>query len=273
MADVCTEEVISTQKERHGLYPIYSGEETCAPGHYWGAGVRGTYLVHYVISGKGVFYCGPNKYPVQKGQIFVIFPGTIVKYQADTQNPWRYAWVGFQGDEAKDIFSQVGITLQTPVFTMQNGAEVLKLLRTMPSERGAELKQNLAFTASLYAFMSLLAENTTESVTSENVYADTAVKYIKAHYSEDLSVDQIAEHIGIGRKYLFAVFKRALGLSPKDYIIYYRIERAKEFLQNVQLPIGSIAYSVGYKDPLTFSKMFKIKTGLSPTEYRDRKNG
>lgn len=270
MSNVCQEEVASVKKERYGLYPIFRGEETCAPGHCWGAGVRGHYLVHYVISGEGVFYCGTGKYPVQKGQMFVIFPGTIVKYQADTKNPWHYIWVGFQGDEAKDIFSQVGISVRNPVVTMSNGTEVLKLLRAMPAERSAELKQNLAFSASLYSFMSLLAENKGEGVTGENVYVSTAVKYIKAHYSEDITVDQIAEHIGIGRKYLFAVFKRALGMSPKDFIIHYRIERAKEFLQDVQLPIGSIAYSVGYKDPLAFSKIFKSKTGLSPSRYREK---
>ena len=66
----------------------------------------------------------------------------------------------------------------------------------------------------------------------------------------------------------FTIFKRMLDLSPKDYIVYYRMERAKEFLQDARLPVGSIAYSVGYRDPLTFSKMFKLKTGLSPTEYR-----
>jgi transcriptional regulator GlxA family with amidase domain len=46
------------------------------------------------------------------------------------------------------------------------------------------------------------------------------------------------------------------------------MERAKEFLQDALLPIGSVAYSVGYRDQLTFSKIFKLKTGFSPTEYR-----
>ena len=59
-------------------------------------------------------------------------------------------------------------------------------------------------------------------------------------------------------------------LPPKDYIINYRIEKAKVFLKDLSLPIGNVAYSVGYKDPLTFSKMFKLKTGVSPTEYREK---
>ena len=268
MVNACAVEMEQTKKDRYALSPQFSGEEKCAAGHCWGAGVRATYVIHYVISGEGIFYCGPNKYTVHAGQIFVIFPGTVVKYQADREEPWHYAWIGFYGDEAKEILSQVGISVQNPVITLKNGAAALALLRDMPTERSAELKRNLTFKANLYAFMSLLMENANQNINSENVYLSTAVKYIKAHYSEDITVDQVASHVGIGRKYLFAIFKRTMHLSPKDYIIYYRMERAKEFLQDALLPIGSVAYSVGYRDQLTFSKIFKLKTGFSPTEYR-----
>jgi AraC family transcriptional regulator of arabinose operon len=102
------------------------------------------------------------------------------------------------------------------------------------------------------------------------VYLTTATRYIKAHYTEDVTVDKVASYVGISRKYLFAIFKNTLNVSPKDYIINYRIEKACEFLKDFNVPIGNVAYSVGYKDPLTFSKMFKQKTGVSPTEYRKK---
>jgi len=266
--DPCSIGAEYIKTDNYALTPVCSGEEKCAPGHYWGAGVRSMYMIHYIISGEGTFYCGPNKFTVRAGQIFVIFPGTIIKYQAAAKNPWHYTWIGFYGEETKDIFSQVGISLQNPVFTLKNGTAALALFRGMPAERSAELKQNLTFKANLYAFMSILAEHAAPNTNSENVYLSTAVKYIKAHYNEDITVDHLASHIGIGRKYLFAIFKRSLNLSPKDYIICYRMERAKDFLLDAQLPIASIAYSVGYRDALAFSKMFKLKTGFSPTEYR-----
>jgi AraC-like DNA-binding protein len=62
-----------------------------------------------------------------------------------------------------------------------------------------------------------------------------------------------------------------MGVSPKDYMLEYRMKKAVEFLADESLSIGNIAYSVGYKDPLTFSKMFKVKMGVSPTEYRKAK--
>ena len=85
--------------------------------------------------------------------------------------------------------------------------------------------------------------------------------------AEDITVELLASYIGIGRKYLYSLFKRFLNLSPKEYIIAYRMERAKDFLQDMQLSVGSVACSVGYQDPLTFSKMFKLYTGISPSEY------
>ena len=140
----------------------------------------------------------------------------------------------------------------------------------MPTERGGNVYENLKFSACLYEFMSLLAEETNQPEKTENAYLTTATRYIKAHYTEDITVDNVSSYIGISRKYLFAIFKNARNVSPKDYIINYRIVKAKVFLKDLSLPIGNVAYSVGYKDPLTFSKMFKLKTGVSPTEYREK---
>ena len=265
----CVENYNLPKRKDMGLLPISSGEEQCAPNHSWGAGVRSHYLIHYVISGTGVFYCGPNKFTLEKGQVFVIFPGTVVKYQADASNPWHYAWVAMHGEEAAEIFRQAGVTLFQPVATVHEPATAIQLLRDMPTERSAEPERNLLFKARLYEFLSLLIPRKTRKEDGENAYLTSAQHYIKAHYNEDISVDQVAQHISISRKYLFAIFKKHLGISPKEYIMDYRIKRAKEFLEDPDIPIGNIAYSVGYRDPMTFSKMFRLKTGLSPSQYRE----
>ncbi len=268
MNDSCNTNIDLPKKQYQALLPVCSGEEKCDPDHYWGAGVRSTYLIHYVVSGKGVFYCGTGKHIVRRGQIFVIFPGTVVKYAADTNNPWHYLWVAFSGDEAKEILAQAGVTLKDPVVTLRRPEAALDILRDMPQERSADMENNLRFLARRYEFFSLLVESGLGEERGENVYLTTARRYIKAHYTEDITVDRVASNIGISRKYLFAIFKKYLDISPKDYIIEYRIKKAKDFLLDKKLSMSNVAYSVGYKDPLTFSKMFKLKTGMSPSEYR-----
>lgn len=265
----CFNEPIKTNSVSYGITPLSVDEEKCAPLHSWGAGVRNHYLIHYVISGKGTFYCGTNKYTVKSGQIFVIIPNTIVKYQADEHNPWHYIWATFTGDEVKEIFNSVGISNLNPVITLTNGAEVLQLLRSMPKERSSDLAENMRFKSQLYDFMSLLVASFKSNEKQQNSYYDIAVRYIKSHFFEELSVDEISAFIGISRKYLYALFKKECGKSPKDYIVDYRIKKACELLKRNDLTISNIAFSVGYRDPLTFSKIFKQKTGLSPTDYKN----
>ena len=269
MSNVCCSDYEFDPKIKPSLVPIASGEEHCAPLHSWGAGVRSHYLIHYVISGKGVFYCGTNKFHLKKGQIFVVFPDTIVKYEADESDPWHYIWINFYGEEAKSIFQSLGITLKAPIKNVQNGNDLVEALRQMPPERTADMSDNLKFSAKLYEFMSLLARDGCRTENKESDYFETAVRYIKAHYYEQITVESIAGYVSISRKYLYAIFKNKLGISPKDYIINYRMEKAKEFLLNESLSVGSVAYSVGYDDSLNFSKMFKSKTGMSPSEYRN----
>ena len=266
MDNCCNIDSYVPQKQSLPLMPISSGEEKCAPGHYWGAGVRAHYLVHYVISGKGVFYCGTQKHKITKGQIFVIFPGTVVKYQADEKEPWHYAWVTFAGDEAKDIFKTIGLSVQNPVMTVTNGDAIINTLRKMPEARVSDMSVNLNFSSKLYKFLSLMA--TDEKSNTDNAYFEAAVSYINANYHSKLTVESIAEYVGISRKYLFALFKDNIGISPKDYITDYRIRRAMELLEDNTLPICNVAYSVGYNDQMTFSKVFRQKKGMSPTEYR-----
>ena len=256
------------KKEYPSLFPLAHDEEICLPGHYWGWGIRSHYIIHYVVSGKGYLHYEGRDFTIGEGQMFVVFPRTLIKYEADERDPWHYSWINFYGSEAEEIFALLGITPEDPVFSMKNGDEGLEILRKMPTERGADLEKNLDFTALLYEFMSLLLKNREAHDKGENIYLTAAKRYIRAHYFEDISVEKIAAHVGISRKYLFAIFKSYLGISPKDYIVNYRMKRAVEFLGSEELRVADIAYSVGYKDPLTFSKMFKLKIGVSPTEYR-----
>ncbi len=93
---------------------------------------------------------------------------------------------------------------------------------------------------------------------------------MKSHYSEPITVDALAEYIGISRKYLYAIFKKNRGCSPKENIVDYRLSRACDFLKDQRLSVGQVSYSVGYTDPLMFSKMFKKKIGVSPTDFREQ---
>ena len=93
-------------------------------------------------------------------------------------------------------------------------------------------------------------------------YAFEAMKEIRQNYQKEISVTYMAEQIGISRTHLSHCFKLIYQKSIQDYITSYRMEKAQELL------IQEIAFLVGYKDELYFSKVFARLYGMSPSKFR-----
>ena len=78
----------------------------------------------------------------------------------------------------------------------------------------------------------------------------------------------MCSYIGITRSYLTKIFKESLHVSPYEYLLGVRMNKASLLLQATTLPVKQIAEMVGYKDALVFSKAFKQKIGISPKAFR-----
>ncbi|MFC4779310.1 helix-turn-helix domain-containing protein [Paenibacillus sp. GCM10023252] len=91
--------------------------------------------------------------------------------------------------------------------------------------------------------------------------------YIIHHYDEDIQHQDLERVSGLTRNYIILSFKRVFGLSPMQYLVSVRVQKAKELAVQTDLSVGQIARSVGYADVHTFGKMFKKKTGVSLTQY------
>ena len=99
----------------------------------------------------------------------------------------------------------------------------------------------------------------------------TAKAYINENFtSEALSVNEIADYIGISSNYLSSVFKREYRQGIHEYITALRIERAREMLIHTDKSVGAIGAAVGYPNPYHFSMNFKKHTNMAPTEYRKK---
>lgn len=97
---------------------------------------------------------------------------------------------------------------------------------------------------------------------------DRAAAYIQDKFSEELSLEEVAEQVHLNPHYFSKVFKQQTGETFIDYITRLRIDKAKELILDLQLSLKEICYMVGYKDPNYFSRVFKKVTGVTPSEYR-----
>ena len=89
--------------EQSSLTVYFCGKESCQPGHYFGPAVRPHYLIHVILEGKGIFQKSGVTYSLKKGDAFLIPPMESTYYQADQEDPWIYAWVGFDGKSCPEL--------------------------------------------------------------------------------------------------------------------------------------------------------------------------
>jgi len=96
----------------------------------------------------------------------------------------------------------------------------------------------------------------------------TVKRFIKNHIDQELNRDMIANHVFLNPDYLSRILKRETGYSVSDYVLIERINLAKELLATTNIPVSSIAASVGHTNFSHFAKIFKKHTGVGPSEYR-----
>ncbi|MBL9215941.1 MAG: helix-turn-helix transcriptional regulator [Opitutaceae bacterium] len=99
--------------------------------------------------------------------------------------------------------------------------------------------------------------------------AREAIDYIRIHYAEAVSRQQLAARLRCSPAHFSRVFSRVTGHSFKDFLQRCRLERAKELLRESHLQVAEIAATVGYQDPFQFSKMFRKREGVSPRQFRE----
>jgi AraC-like DNA-binding protein len=263
------------RKDHTELDMYHCGVEDCAPGHGYGPAVRDHFLIHYIREGRGIFRVGETIYRLTKGDGFLICPGIVTYYQADWTEPWRYSWVGFHGSLAEAYLKDARLSPFSPVFHYRNDAYLSECIQTMIASKSMVQGREAFLKAQVYLFLAqLIATAAEDGISSQygsskqESYVKNAVEYIRMNYSRKITVTQLAHYIGIDRSYLCALFKASLGMGPQEFFIRYKIDRACELMRNPALSLGDISRSVGYDDPLQFSKIFRRVRRQSARDFR-----
>ncbi|WP_284638439.1 response regulator [Paenibacillus silviterrae] len=97
---------------------------------------------------------------------------------------------------------------------------------------------------------------------------DRAKKYITERYTEEVSLEEVADYVHLNPHYFSKIFKQQFGDTFIDFVTRLRIDKAKILIAEARLSLKEVCYEVGYKDPNYFSRVFKKVTGFTPTEYR-----
>ncbi len=271
MQEVYKQSFKHTSSEHVELSVLSCGLEKCNASHIWGPGIRDHYLIHLVLSGKGVYRSNEQEFELSAGDLFLVSRRTLNSYIADSQDPWEYAWVGFNGAIANKLVLQLPFSKSKPIHHTQNVTQLENILQEMYSSHGFSPKEDTAMIGHLYLFLSKLMHETmhteTQNKNTSTQYVLDAIKFIQGNYSHCISIDDVAKSIGVSRSHLYRVFMANIGKSPIDYLTEYRINEACNLLQSGNLSIAEVAISVGFFDQFYFSRVFKKLLGMPPSKY------
>ena len=247
------------------------GLEECAPGHSFSTAFTDRFLIHYVLSGRGIFRTGGREYDVLAGNAFLI-GSRYGYYEADMHDPWTYAWVNISGDAAIAFLKLTGLSAEAPIYRT---ADKDKVDRHIYSMLDAASLGGLSLYGGVFSLLGTMAETNAEkpdcgagNESSASRYVELCREYIHTNYYRNISVSDVCAAAGLEYSYLFRLFKSMTGTSPGRYLTDYRLSRAAFLLRETSMSVGEISDAVGYEDRTAFSKAFAKSRGMSPKYYR-----
>ncbi|MGM9551068.1 MAG: AraC family transcriptional regulator [Clostridia bacterium] len=256
--------VVNRFREFNDFNIIQYGHEDCAPGYSIGNFVRSNYLIHYIHKGSGVYKANGREYSLKANDAFLIRPDEITYYAASKEDPWEYSWVEFSGDGISKFLEETDFSDDN--LALSNIPECAEHIKKLVS---ADVTNQYLLAGYLYQFLSVFVSYKPNTGSMADEYVKAAVNYIHTfYYHTNINVEQISSFIGIDRSYLYRIFKEKTGVSPKKYIIDYKLKTAAKLLRETSLSVGQVALSAGFDDQLYFSTVFKKCYGLPPTKYR-----
>lgn len=253
-------------------------------GYGYGPMIRDHWLLHFVRKGKGIVRVEDMEYEVNESQIFAIRPHQITYYESSLESPWEYYYIGFRGNWAVQIMKDIGfIDEESIVVRIHNPDVIFSLLKKMKKYTERYLQNGdgaLGIYGCIYEIFQLFSEESekacivSEGVRKENFfqneYTKTIISIIETSFSEQISIQELANRLHLNRSYMSELFAKDTGMSIKSYLTDRRMQWAMIRLQDPKCSVKSVASACGYSDSLYFSKVFHQTFGISPTKYREK---
>lgn len=247
------------------------GRRLGAPNHRFGPSDRAHYWLIFLKEGSGYYETEGIRYRLEKGCLFIAYPNRRIRYYADPGSVWSIYWVSIDEAVFDTYLTEMGITESNPVLPIRSPSELERtfeaLLNAIPDET---LASRFLCVSMLYKLLSQIAPAEKATV-SKRDYVEEAIFFMTSHSSEHITGVDIANTVGLDISYFSRVFKKRTGMRPIAWLNRYRLDRASVLLTETDMKINEIALSVGFDDPLYFSRKYTEYFGISPSQWRKQK--
>lgn len=280
---------VSRRDKNWGLYATTAGEARVAShtdyplvGHPkgfafdWRHGrILEGFAFLYISSGSGMLESKPNvATSIEAGQAFLLFPGVWHRYAPHAQSGWHEHWIGFDGEMARRWLRHRFFAPRNPVVKIGAEDTVLatfsRVMQAIRANRPA-LQQILAGATGNLMGLFYSAQQAQSAVDVQNANViERAITRIQDEFDRSLDMKVLAQELGVSYSWFRHTFTGHTGLSPHQYLLELRLVRARSLLSETELSIKEIALQTGFEDELYFSRLFRQKLNLTPSQWRDR---
>ena len=245
----------------------FCGERSNTPFHEFGPSTRSHFLICLVTEGEATLFGREKNVTFGNGDFIIVFPDIPCHYRAG--DTWALKWVGVGSADLAVFLGRLGITPDSPIVPCSDPTEAEALLdKIRELSASPSPSRTMRMKGLLCELIAMIAETKEKKTALPSVRSGEILNYISANYTEEIRVEQIARDYHLDRSYLERTFKRDTGLSIREVITDFRIKKAQSLLRETSVSVADVAKYSGFGDRLYFSKFFKKKFGMSPSEYR-----
>jgi AraC-like DNA-binding protein len=237
----------------------------------WDKGrILNEYQLIYITKGGGSFCTKRGRFDIRAGMIFMLFPGEWHWYAPDETMGWDEHWVGFAGENPEHLFHKGFFSPKDPLFEIGLQDSVLfrynaciDIARREPP--GFQWKLGSHIMLLMAEMLSYSRQNGQNSM-NEEIIQKARFTFEESIY-ENIDMKTLSNNLGVGYSNFRQIFKDYSGMSPYQYFLHLKINKAKTLLQRGDLSIKEIAHKLSFENQYYFSRLFKKKTGAPPTEW------
>lgn len=233
-------------------------------------------ILIYCLRGKGWYSIRNQRFEVGANQ-FVLLPATKapMQYGADETDPWTIYWVHFGGSDIALFNQSFAIGLHDGPQSISFNEKGIHLWDTMYNNLAMGFsKENLSnINLCLYHFIATFlfpGKNPDEKQQESSDLINDTILHMRKELNAHMTVQDLASKRNLSTSHFSSLFRKATGMSPMDYFIHLKLQKACLQLHSTDKKIKTIATEIGYDDPYYFSRLFKKHMNVSPDEYRGR---
>jgi AraC-like DNA-binding protein len=240
----------------------------------------------YILGGERILEARGLRVPIRPGQ-FIALPNetSVSTYHAGPHAPIQYLSMGIRAlNSGVDWIVRYGIPLTMTPDDSVVQIEFLQIWRQLANVYATKEPQwqntaeqaafNLYWEGRVKQWLSCATRLASPFMSNPNPEVDERIReacaYIQSRYHEDVKVQEIAKHVALSEGHLRSLFRQTMCMSPNQYRLQVRMDRAKELLMDRSLSLADVADRLGYDDQSYFIRLFRHREGFTPSAYRKR---